>query len=58
MSAVEYGPSRTILERAAKATTVNRLHHAWMLTAIEAEPLESLSRSLARQISAWPTSKP
>ena len=49
MSAVEYGPSRTILERAAKATTVNRLHHAWMLTAIEAEPLESLSRSLARQ---------
>ena len=49
MSADDQITARTILQRAARASAVGRLHHAWMLTGIELGALESLGISLARQ---------
>ena len=49
MAADDQINARTILQRAARASTVGRLHHAWMLTGIELSPLEILAQSLTRQ---------
>lgn len=49
MSADDQINARTILQRAARASSVGRLHHAWMLTGIELSSLQSLGQSLARQ---------
>ena len=49
MAADDQINARTILQRAARASDVGRLHHAWMLTGVELSPLESLAKSLTRQ---------
>lgn len=56
MSAADEINPRTILERAARAQSVGRLHHAWMLTGIELKPLESLGQALAKQLLCMETS--